>query len=125
MSTSPRLEKPLALIIEDDVAQATIFEKALQMADFETEIITDGQVALDILQTATPALIVLDLHLPNISGKEILQVVRAEPRLTGVRVMLATANPLAAESLRKSSDLVLIKPISFSQLRDLAFRLRP
>lgn len=125
MSTAPQLEKPLALIVEDDIAQAGIFEQALQMADFETQIITDGQAALDILQTITPSLVVLDLHLPNVSGEEILRAIRAEPRLAGVRVMLATANPLAAESLRKLSDLVLLKPISFHQLRDMAIRLRP
>ncbi len=125
MSTAPQLEKRLALIVEDDIAQAGIFEQALQMADFETQIITDGQAALDILQTITPSLVVLDLHLPNVSGEEILRAIRAEPRLAGVRVMLATANPLAAESLRKLSDLVLLKPISFHQLRDMAIRLRP
>lgn len=125
MSIVPQTQRPQALIVEDDIAQASIFEQALQMADFETQIITDGQAALDALQTVTPALVVLDLHLPTVSGAEILHAIRAEPRLAGARVMLATANPLAAESLRGSSDLVLLKPISFSQLRDLAHRLHP
>ena len=38
-------KKPLALIIEDDQEQATVFDQALQMAEFETEIIQDGKVA--------------------------------------------------------------------------------
>jgi hypothetical protein len=39
--------------------------------------------------------------------------------------MVATADPLMADFLRDDANLVLIKPISFSQLRELAMRLRP
>jgi len=117
-------KKPLALIIEDDRKQATIFDQALRMADFETEIIQDGQVALERLGTIVPTLVVLDLHLPYVSGDDILRQIRADERLAETRVILATADPLMAELLQQESDLVLLKPISFGQLRDLAMRLR-
>jgi DNA-binding response OmpR family regulator len=72
-----------------------------------------------------PAVVVLDLHLPYISGVEILRQIRAEARLAEMRVMITTADSLNAERLRGEADLILLKPISFSQLRDLAARLRP
>lgn len=118
-------QKPLALVIEDDNKQATVFAQALRMADFETEIIRDGQQALARLSQVVPALVVLDLHLPKISGKDIFEQIQADERLASTRVMLATADPLLAETLRAEVDLVLLKPISFNQLRDLAGRLRP
>jgi CheY-like chemotaxis protein len=68
--------------------------------------------------------VVLDLHLPHVSGEDLLAQIRSDDRLAHTRVMLATADPLMAESLRAKADLVLIKPISFSQLRDLSKRLR-
>ncbi len=119
------MTSPLALIIEDDPKLATIFAQALKMAEFKTEIVSDGQAARERLKETVPSVVVLDLHLPHVSGKELLQDIRANEKLVNTRVMLATADPLMAETLRMDADLVLLKPISFSQLRDLAKRLRP
>lgn len=119
------MTNPLALIIEDDPYLATIFAEALQIAEFEAQVIQDGQVALAQLATVTPAVVILDLHLPQVSGQMILQQIRANERLAKTRVLLATADALLAETLQEQADLVLLKPISFHQLRDLAKRLRP
>jgi DNA-binding response OmpR family regulator len=113
------------LIVEDDEFLSEIFSKALESADFKTEVIQDGQVALNRLADVTPDVIVLDLHLPHVSGKEILHQIRMLPHLAKTRVMVATADPITAEMLREEAALVLLKPISFSQMRDLAARLRP
>ncbi len=119
------MTNPLALIIEDDQKLATIFAEALKTVDFETEIIEDGSTALIRVAETTPAIIVLDLHLPNVSGRDVLHHIRTNSRLTKTRVILATADSLLAENLRTEADLVLLKPISFGQLRDLAARFRP
>jgi DNA-binding response OmpR family regulator len=119
------MTNPVALIIEDDPDLATIFAEALRMAQFETEIVHDGQAALAVLIATTPTVVLLDLHLPHVSGQTILQQIRADERLAKTRILLATADSLKAESLREEVDLVLLKPISFYQLRDLAKRLRP
>jgi CheY-like chemotaxis protein len=125
MTEQYSLKRPFALIIEDDDDAAIIFAEALQAAEYETEIIKDGQTALNRLAATTPAMIALDLHLPHISGDKILDTIRTDPRLDQTRVMLVTADARLAQSLRQEADLVLLKPISFSQLRDLSARLRP
>ncbi len=119
------MSNPLALIIEDDPDAATIFSEALQAAGFETEIVRTGDKALKQLAVTTPDAVVLDLHLPHVSGTDILRQIRADARLAKTRMIIATADPRMAELLRDQTDLVLLKPISFSQLRDLAARLRP
>ena len=124
MSSQPYRD-PLALIIEDDKKLADIFSHALESAEYRTETVSDGQAALSRLNDVTPAVVVLDLHLPNISGDEILHHIRTEARFSKTRVMLATADALLAQNLIDLSDLVLLKPISFAQLRDLAQRLYP
>ena len=116
---------PLALIIEDDPYQSDIFARAVEVAGYRSEIVSDGQEALDRLDKGiTPALVVLDLHLPGAAGDEILRHIRADERLKDVPVILATANPHMADPLYDESDLVLLKPVSFSQLSALASRLR-
>jgi two-component system phosphate regulon response regulator PhoB len=117
-------DNPLAVIIEDDEFLVEIFSKALQAAEFQIEVIHDGQAALHRLNQITPNIIILDLHLPCVSGQDILRHIRAAAHLSQTRVMIATADHLTAELLRSQADLVLLKPVSFSQVRDLANRLK-
>ena len=114
-----------AFVIEDHEYTATIFAAALQAAGYETEIVSDGEAALIRLKEAEPDLIVLDLHLPGVSGREILGHIRKDVRLEKVPVFLATADPLLADELSSNVNLVLIKPISFDQLSVLATRFHP
>lgn len=117
------MDNLFALIVEDDQDLAIIFATALQEAGFETQIIRSGDTALMWLSSIVPEIVVLDLHLPRVSGTDILHQIRADERLTDTKVIIATADSRMAESLQDKADLILLKPIGFSQLRDLATRL--
>jgi len=119
------MNEPVALIVEDDAKLADIFSSAVRAAGFVTVLAENGRTALTLLQSQTPALIVLDLHLPDVPGTEVLTFIKQEAALQKTVVMLATADAWLAESLRAEVDFVLMKPISFAQLRDLTGRLRP
>ena len=116
-------EKPIALIIEDDEDLSIIFSEALNAAGFQTETIRNGQLALDRLRVVTPEVVSLDMHLPGVSGFDILKFIRAEKRLALTNVVVTTADAVMAEQVRETADFVLIKPITFGQLRDLTARL--
>ena len=116
---------PLALIVEDDVDLGTIFAEAIKAAGFDTEIIPNGRQAADRLTEATPILVILDLHLPHVSGRELLQQIRADDRLAQTNVIVTTADGRQAEDLLDQADFCMVKPITFTQLRDLASRLYP
>jgi DNA-binding response OmpR family regulator len=116
------MDNPLALIVEDDDDAGVIFANALREAGFECEIIQAGDKALVRLAETVPAVVVLDLQLPRVSGPEILRQIRADERLAGTHVIITTAFPDMAVGLEEKADLVLTKPISYSQLRDLAKR---
>ena len=119
------MDERYAMIIEDNEDLAIIFAEALQAAGFETGIIQDGETAVAKLETFIPRIIILDLHLPHVSGEEILKGIRGDERFDETRVIIATADPRMADMLKDEADLVLLKPISFGQLRDLAARLAP
>jgi CheY-like chemotaxis protein len=118
-------EKPLAFLIEDDEDLAAIFCGALDSAGFLTRIFKNGQQALDGLTIEAPEVVILDLHLPLISGQEVLAYIRAQKRLAFTNVVVTTADAILADEVKNSADMVLIKPITFSQLRDLTARLNP
>jgi DNA-binding response OmpR family regulator len=117
------MTEPLALVIEDDIDASIIFSKALEAAGFSTEIIRAGDVAVKKLKEVVPILIVLDLHLPNVVGTDILEQIREDDRLKETMVILATADPRMADVVREKADLVLLKPVTFSQVRDFSLRL--
>lgn len=119
-------QKPLALIIEDVPELVAAFTNALQIAGYETDAAMDGQVALEKLETAVPYLILLDLHLPHVSGEDVLRKIRADERFAKTRIIFATADHTNAQYLAAGrAEYVLLKPVSFKQLRDLASRLNP
>jgi CheY-like chemotaxis protein len=118
-------KKPLAYIVEDNKDTVTIFRGALELAEYDVEVAYDGAVAQKRLDEIVPDLIILDLHIPNVSGDRVLKQIRSDERLKDTRVFLATADANMAGQLRDQAELVLLKPIGFSQLRDLAERFRP
>jgi CheY-like chemotaxis protein len=116
------MKKPLALIIEDDPHLSQIFAKALE-PDFDAEIVEDGAAAYASLAQLAPKIIVLDINLPGMNGKDILLNLRQDFRLSDTPVILCTADHLTAESLQEKADIVLLKPVSPMQLRQIALRL--
>jgi DNA-binding response OmpR family regulator len=114
---------PFVLIVEDDAKLSEIFALTLQASGYQTEQVTDGAVALTRLSEVVPDLVVLDLHLPNVAGPEILRHIRADARLAQLRVLLVTADDRLAETLEDQASLTLLKPISPEQLSQLAARL--
>jgi DNA-binding response OmpR family regulator len=119
------MEKPLAFVIEDDTNLALAFAEALEEAEYKVEIINDGKIALERLADTIPSTVVLDLHIPNVKGQDVLKYIRADARMQKTRVILATADDQLASMVGSMANLVLLKPIGYQQLRDLSARLRP
>jgi two-component system response regulator BaeR len=117
----------LALIVEDDEDLANIFAEALRGVGFEVEHIADGKTAQERLKNGvTPFLILLDMHIPHVSGAELLtNVIKKEEHLAKMTVIITTADARMGENYSDMADFVMIKPISFVQLRDLTSRLKP
>lgn len=115
----------LAFIIEDDQDLSTIFADALESVGYKVEQIKDGLKAQQRLKDEVPYLILLDMHLPHISGADLLSEIKADERFNGTTVILTTADARMAEAYEPMADFVMVKPISFVQLRDLTSRLKP
>jgi diguanylate cyclase (GGDEF)-like protein len=119
------LEKPFALIIEDDRDIVALFRHVLDLAGYRTEIVLHGKVAAELLARSTPDIVLLDLGLPGMSGGEILTMMRADERLKDVPVVIITAHPHLVEALPVAPQLVLIKPVNIEQMSNLIQRICP
>ena len=121
------MTNPLAFVIEDDPKLSTIYDMVLQQAGYVTEIIRRGDEARTRLSTATPDLILLDVHLPYVSGAELLQQIRADSRTAYTPVIVLTADIYMAKTieLEGRANHVLVKSFGVSQLRSLLEREYP
>ena len=117
----------LALIVEDDEDLASIFAEALRGIGYEVELVADGSLAQERLKNgAPPFLILLDMHLPHVSGADLLtNLIKRDERFANTMVIITTADARMGDTYGDQVDFVLIKPISFVQLRDLTSRLMP
>jgi diguanylate cyclase (GGDEF)-like protein len=119
------MEKPSALIIEDDRDIVALFRHVLDLAGYRTEIVLDGKVAVEHLTQSTPDIVLLDLGLPNVSGVEILTMMRADERLKKTPVVVITAHAQLAETLPVAPQLILIKPVNIEQMSRLIRQICP
>ena len=119
------MEKPFALIIEDDRDIVALFRHVMDLAGYRTEIVLHGGVAVDYLSKSKPDIVLLDLGLPGVSGVDILKMMHADERLKNVPVVVITAHSHLIETLPVKPQLVLIKPVNVEQLTNLVLRICP
>ena len=114
----------LAMIVENDRDSANLFSHVLEFVGFQTEVILHGKQALESLRQAVPILVLLDLQLSReVSGEDILHYIRNAERFSNTHVIVITGHPNLAESIGSLADLILIKPVSMSQLTALVSRI--
>ena len=118
------MDKPFALLIEDDRDIAALFRHVLDMAGYHSESVYDGLEAMKRLETTLPDVVLLDLQLPGMSGVDILNKMRADERMKTIPVVVVTAYAYYAKSLPVEPDLFLLKPVDIHDLSNLIQRLR-
>ena len=113
------------VMVEDDPGHARLIERNLRRAGVGNEIqaFTDGSSALaHMLGPGGPAeqghlpLILLDLNLPDMTGLDVLERVRADPRLRSAPVVVLTTTDDAREIQRcydAGANVYITKPVSF------------
>lgn len=113
------------LCVEDHPACMRVLQEGLRdMA--RVEGVPSVRRAVLYLAEQTPALVLLDLDLPDGSGLEILELMRREPRLAAIPVLVVSAaadEELLAEARAKGASASLLKPVDLQQLRRVALSL--
>jgi DNA-binding response OmpR family regulator len=103
------------LLVEDDIVVADVLRRMLLRADYTVRIATDGWQALAALDEELPAILILDLILPGVSGFTILEHIRQQQ--IPLPIIVITANPLYHDSLHHAGIRhMLIKPFWIEEL---------
>jgi DNA-binding response OmpR family regulator len=114
------MSMPQAVIVEDDFKLSELYKTVLEQCQYETTIIGSGREAQKKFQTSVPKLIVLDVHLPYISGLDILKELQEDERFNNTLIIIVTADVYTANNLERKVKNVILKTYGINKLRRLA-----
>jgi len=83
--------KKKILLVEDDVALASVYRSRLELEGFEIREVNNGEDALSAAVEFRPDLVLLDAMMPKISGFDVLDILRNTPETKEMRVIMLTA----------------------------------
>lgn len=106
------------LIVEDEGGLAELLSLHLEAAGHETVVCQDGLAALYEVDRQAPDLVVLDLHIPQISGFRLMQLLRQRSGMPRIPVVVTTALSFqeAEDAVRLGADDFMTKPFMPDEL---------
>ena len=105
------------LVVEDDPAVQKALKRLFETEGFTVELRSDGQSALESVQSSAPSAIVLDLRLPKLSGTDLCKVIKAQAPTLPI-VVLSAASDVSDKVLllELGADDYVTKPFSPREL---------
>jgi CheY-like chemotaxis protein len=110
-----------ALVIDDSRTAADLLVLVLKRFQIEAHAVYGTGSAMKVLKTEQPNAVFVDIHMPGLTGFDVLSFMSREPRLIHVPVFIVTSDdqPETIEhALASGARAVLIKPISFETLEE-------
>jgi CheY-like chemotaxis protein len=110
-------ESPSLLITDDDSAFRETLEGVFQPLGFRTLLASDGEEALQIVVRETVHVVLLDMHMPKLTGLETLRLVKRIKALMPCIILSADLNDLLIEQARRARAFsILSKPVTRNQI---------
>ncbi len=107
------------LIVEDERALRDVIVYNLERAGYETLEAASASEGLELVRDVRPELVILDLMLPDLSGTEVCKIIRSDPELANIRVLMLTARGEEADRIHGfevGADDYVTKPFSVREL---------
>ena len=123
--TSPQ---KTVVIVEDEPDAAEMFAEMMRVSGYRVVKIFSSTPAIGIITAEKPDVVILDVMMPDISGLEVLRIMRREDNLKNIPVILVSAKSMPSD-IKKGMDAgasnYLTKPVSFLDLKKAVGELIP
>lgn len=115
------------LIVDDDPVIRTLVTEYLAHYGHSVEVVDSGQHCLDKLQETSPDILILDMMMPDMSGTEVLERLRADPRTAKLPVIMLSADKkvAAAATADAHADCYIQKPFDIKDFLNAIEGLEP
>ncbi len=115
------------LVVDDDPVIRGLIRVNLELEGFDVSEADDGSSCLDVLESISPRVIVLDIAMPNVDGLSTITSLRGDPATSDVKIVVVSARAQQADvrrGMQAGADVYLTKPFDPEALiravRDLA-----
>jgi signal transduction histidine kinase/ActR/RegA family two-component response regulator len=127
--SSPARARSRVLHIEDNLANVKLVERILgEREDIEVVAAMQGRLGLELAHELRPALVLLDLHLPDVSGDDVLRQLREDPATASIPVVIVSADATPGQIQRLTAAgamAYLTKPLDVRELLRLLEEVLP
>ncbi len=111
------------LIIDDEESLLYSLEAGLSTGELEVLTATTGREGIDVVRSSTPDAVILDVRLPDMTGLEAFDRIRAiDPRLPVIIITAYAATETAIEAVKRGAFEYLLKPVDLHHLREAVAR---
>ena len=103
------------LVVEDNELNLKLFCDLLRAHDYIAEPVRDGREAVERARSFAPDLVIMDIQLPNVSGLELIEMLKADEQLKPIPIMAVTAYAGKGDEERiraAGAEAYVSKPIS-------------
>lgn len=107
------------LIVEDDLLNRMFYEAVFSQRGYELMLVDDGARVLDAVNTFSPDIITMDIHLPHVSGRKLIKEIKRNPETRDIPILAITAyaGKRDEEAIRRAgASGYLAKPLSIDRL---------
>ncbi len=115
LSLPPAIATKTVLLVEDDAPSRELYRSALQRGGHDVVTAEDGLAALHCIDAALPQVIVLDMMLPRLGGRDVLRELKSRPETRHIPVVIITGTDVSNLSERAGIP-VLQKPFELTAL---------
>jgi CheY-like chemotaxis protein len=110
---------PKVMIVDDDRTMVSLLKILLEMDGYEVINITNANDFLPNVRTEKPDIVLLDVFLTNVDGKELVAEVRRSEDLADLKVIMTSGMDLAEQCAEAGADAFLLKPYAPEQLMQI------
>ena len=116
--------REIVLLIDDDAAQRDLLTRFLEREGFAVRTASDGQTGIDLARAIRPRAILLDVMMPQMDGWTVLKMLKADPDVGGIPVVMVTfVNEPALSQSFGAADFIS-KPVNWDRLKSVMGRFR-
>ena len=110
-------EKPVILVVDDDVPILILMQNLLREFGFEPLTAASGNEAIEVARSRQPSLVLLDKHMPGMSGDDVIRALRDDAGMTRLPILILSGEPVSKSELKAlRADGAVLKPFDVTAL---------
>jgi two-component system alkaline phosphatase synthesis response regulator PhoP len=114
------MDQKTVVIVEDEFETAEMLAEMMRLIGFKVFLSTGGRRAIDLIAEKKPNAVLLDQMMPDLSGLEVMGIIRKDPHLCHIPIIIISAKCLPSDlrrGLEAGAACYLTKPVAFIDLK--------